>query len=220
MLCCIKQIALDCIIFRNSAADVHSHRAAARILDHCGSIYGAAGDHFFRRVISIDGNNDISIGRCNILYCGGVVRNGYPDNAVAVTGDIVLLVDAVEEQFAKAIGGFHRDIRGIYGGLCLLRLLRSILPLQQWVRNNGLNGILVQNWCRCVFLCCGGGIRGNSCARAIRKALKGTMLTIMERVNKAARSLFIIKIPFLLFRIRDDISLSCVDRLSRCEPKP
>ena len=169
MLCCIKQIALDCIIFRNSAADVHSHRAAARILDHCGSIYGAAGDHFFRRVISIDGNNDISIGRCNILYCGGVVRNGYPDNAVAVTGDIVLLVDAVEEQFAKAIGGFHRDIRGIYGGLCLLRLLRSILPLQQWVRNNGLNGILVQNWCRCVFLCCGGGIRGNSCARAIRK---------------------------------------------------
>ena len=115
-------------------------RAAGVILRHkCRG--SAAGRHELLRIVRVERHYDVSVFR-DILHGGCAAIHCDADDAILRTGSTVLFIDAVHQQLAEAVGGFHRHIRGVYGRLRLLR--RGILALQQRVGDDGLDSLIVQ----------------------------------------------------------------------------
>ena len=99
----------------------------AGVFFHCKNVYSAAGRHELLRIVRVERHYDVSVFRRDILHGGCAAIHCDADDAILRTGSTVLFIDAVHQQLAEAVGGFHRHVRGVHGGLRLLR--RGILAL-------------------------------------------------------------------------------------------
>ena len=161
----IQQVSFHGIILRNAPLNGHLHRAAAGVVGSRRGRHRPAGHHLFGGAVGVHRHHKVGGLSGNVLHRRGAAVHLDADDTVVVRElravFLLIAIHAVQQQFAKAVGGRHGNVRAVYRGRLFLLRSRRLHRLHKRVCRNGLHQFRVR--------LCGLFHRDPFCQRVVRR---------------------------------------------------